>query len=273
MVAFQIVAPKAWRPVLQLGDRGADVASWQAALILDGRDMGAGGADGIFGKRTHQMTVAYQRRNQLQIDGRVGPGVRAMFGPPWEPERAPLVLSKMRVVLARNWSRDIPPQSKRWIVLHSMEAPEASTTAENVAAWFAGQRKEAPQTSAHYCVDCDSIIQCVPEDRVAWHAPGANRLGVGIELAGYARQSLADWRDDYSRAMLANAAQLCAQLCAQFDIPAEFSAAEDLRVGEPGITTHREVTKAFGKSTHTDPGKAFPMSDFLSDIRRLQATP
>lgn len=270
MDAFPIVAPSAWRPILQQGDRGADVASWQAALILDGRDLGVGGADGQFGKRTHQMTIAYQRRQRLRVDGIVGPAVRGLFGWRWELDPVPINLDTMRMVQAKHWSKDIGPQRKQLIVLHSMEAGEAASTAENCAAWFAGQRGEAPRVSAHYCVDSDSVIQCVPEDRIAWHAPGANRFGIGIELAGYARQTLDEWRDDYSRAMLANAARLCVKLCAQFNIPAEFSAAPDLKSGEPGITTHREVSKAFGKSTHTDPGRAFPMSDFLSTIRQLQ---
>lgn len=267
MTRHEIVPPTAWRETFGKGDRGADVASWQAVLVLDRRDVGSAGCDGVFGQRTHRATCSWQYSHGLKRTGIVGYSERLELGPSplrsWRPPN----LDEMRIVQAANWSREIPAQPKKWIVIHCMEAAETATTAENCAAWFAGQRGPAPRASAHYCVDADSVIQCVPEDRIAWHAPGANKLGVGIELAGYARQSIEEWRDDYSTAVLKSAAHLTWRLCRQFGIPPEFVAAEDLVVGESGITTHGQVTKAFRKSSHTDPGKAFPMSDFLAMTR------
>ncbi len=54
----------------------------------------------------------------------------------------------------------------RLVVMHTMEAPEKPGTAMAVAEWFAGPK--APQASAHYCIDAVDVIQCVPEDVVAW---------------------------------------------------------------------------------------------------------
>ena len=70
-------------------------------------------------------------------------------------------------------------------------------SAESVARWFS---RPSAQVSAHYCVDVDSIVQCVRERDIAWHARGGNAKSIGIELAGYARQTKAEWADAYSRA-------------------------------------------------------------------------
>ena len=67
------------------------------------------------------------------------------------------------------------------IVVHTMEMDEKGSTAESCASWF---QNPAAGVSAHYCVDADSIVQCVKEEDVAWHAPGANHDGIGIEHAG-----------------------------------------------------------------------------------------
>lgn len=172
------------------------------------------------------------------------------------------------IVDAANWSRQLGPQQKRWIVLHSMEAPEKGDCAELVARYFA---RPSTKASAHFCVDNDSIVQCVPAERVAWHAPGANQYGIGIEHAGYARQTAAQWRDGYSLAMLDLSARLCAELVHHFAIPCEFVAAADLRAQRAGITTHREVTRAWpDKGTHTDPGSGFPLREYLDAVRRYR---
>lgn len=172
------------------------------------------------------------------------------------------------VVDAANWSRELGRQPKRWIVLHSMEAPEKGDTAENVARYFA---RSSTRASAQFCVDNDSIVQCVPAECVAWHAPGANRLGIGIEHAGYARQSPGQWRDSYSAAMLDLSARLCAELVHHFAIPVDFIDGEALRANRPGITTHLQVTRAWpDKGTHTDPGPGFPLREYLDAVRRYR---
>ena len=148
------------------------------------------------------------------------------------------------------------------VVMHDMEAPETTKTAENVAQYFA---TTAP-ASAHYCVDSDSVVQCVREGDIAWHAPGANANGVGVELAGYAKQTAADWADPYSHAMLILAAQLVADICKRNKIPAVYVDAAGLKAGKHGITMHRDATAAFHQSTHTDPGPNFPMGMFVREV-------
>ncbi len=172
---------------------------------------------------------------------------------------------------AKNWTRVAVPVRKRLIVLHDMEYPEKPDSAEWCARYFAGLEGPAPKASAHACIDSDSVVQCVPWGQVAWHAPGANQWGVGLEHAGYRSQTPADWRDAFSTATLDNSAWLCAELCALFGIPAEFLDEHELaEQGEraTGITTHAKVTLAFKKSDHSDPGLNFPIGDYLRLVAR-----
>jgi peptidoglycan hydrolase-like protein with peptidoglycan-binding domain len=165
------------------------------------------------------------------------------------------------VIQARNYT----PTNGRQIdlvVLHSMEAPEKPATAENIAGWFAGAT--APRASAHWCHDDNSSVRCVPDRDVAWHAPGANHNGIGHEMAGYARQSSAEWLDPYSRRMLARVAAQVRVDCDTYDIPRRFVAPGGLRRGDRGITIHRYVSEAFNRSTHWDTGYHFPEDHFLA---------
>ena len=153
------------------------------------------------------------------------------------------------------------------VVIHTMEAPEKPGTAEAVARWFGGA--QAPQASAHFCVDNDSAVQCVRLTDVAWHAPGANRNGIGIEHAGYASQGAEQWADDYSEEMLRRSARLCAELCRECGIPVRRVTADDLKAGGArGICGHHDATLAFRKSTHTDPGPRFPWLTYLAMVEQ-----
>jgi N-acetyl-anhydromuramyl-L-alanine amidase AmpD len=151
------------------------------------------------------------------------------------------------------------------LVIHTMEAPEKPDTAENVAKWFAGST--APQASAHYCIDNNSIVQCVRDNDVAWHAPGANSNGLGFEHAGRASQHAADWSDAYSDAMLKISAGLVAEKCRDYGIPAVWLHEADLKAGRRGITGHAQVSAAFKRSTHTDPGTSFPIERYLGYVK------
>lgn len=167
-----------------------------------------------------------------------------------------------RLVQARHY-RPATGRVVTLVVLHDMEAGESTRTAENVAAWFAGP--SAPMASAHYCLDCDSIVQAVREADVAYAAPGANAQGIHLELAGYARQTEADWEADAP--LLFRAAELVADVCRRHALDVRFVDAAGLLRGESGITTHAEVSKAFKKSDHTDPGPGFPLAHFLELVQ------
>lgn len=174
----------------------------------------------------------------------------------------------VQFIQARNYTKG--PRTKgpiKLIVIHDMEAPETKDTAENVARWFASPT--APQASAHYCCDADSTVQCVKDSDIAWHAPGANAQGIGIEIAGYAKQKRADWLDDYSQQMLkTQVIPLVARLCRAYQIPAVWLTPEQVAAGKRGICGHIDVTRAFpGKGTHTDPGDGFPRDILIAGVK------
>ncbi len=153
------------------------------------------------------------------------------------------------------------------IVLHSMESPEKGTSAESCARYFAALPVDLPpgkKTSAHYTVDSNSIVQCVRDEDVAYHAPGANHNAIGIEHAGYARQTCDEWLDAFGQSMLLRSAQLAAKLCRRWTIPVTLVSPEGLRAGQRGVTTHAAVSQAFKRSTHWDPGPGFPIDTYLN---------
>ena len=153
----------------------------------------------------------------------------------------------------------------RLIVIHSMEAPEQDNTAENVARFFAQPTTKA---SAHLCIDNNSIVQCVLDNDIAAAAPGANQDGIHLELAGFAKQTEAEWLDAYGVLLLNNAAEAAGQYSLKYDIPVRRLTNDELR--DPtmkGIVSHSQVTEVFKKSTHTDPGKGFPWEFFLQRVR------
>ena len=155
------------------------------------------------------------------------------------------------------------------IVIHTMEMDEKDETAENCAQWF---RNPGARVSAHYCVDADSIVQCVRDQDVGWHAPGANHDGIGIEHAGRAKQTGRDWSDAYSTAMLERSAVLVGDLCKKYKPPVTWLYAADLKAGKRGITTHDAVSKAFKRGSHWDPGQGFPVERYLTLVRACIGT-
>lgn len=156
----------------------------------------------------------------------------------------------------------------RLIVIHDMEAAEKATTAENIAAYFAGP--QAPVASAHYNVDNDSIAQSVHETDTAFHAPGMNADGIGIEHAGYARQTRTDWLDAYSTAMLKRSAQLTADIATRYGIPIVHLTNDQLRAGAKGFVGHYQGSQVY-RGSHTDPGNGFPWDVYLQWVREAQA--
>ena len=151
-----------------------------------------------------------------------------------------------------------------WIVIHATQGAERNGAAVATAERFAGIGQEAPQASAHYAIDPIQVIQCVRETDVAWHCPGANRRGIGIEHCGLSEQTPAQWADEGSEAELQQSAVLAAAMCARWGIPAVRLSPDDILHGQRGIAGHMDFTAAFQTPNgHHDPGPDFPWQHYL----------
>ncbi len=64
--------------VLEVGSSGSDVTAVQRKLIQWGYLSGT--ADGRYGAKTRSAVIAFQRKNGLSADGRVGPATAAAMG-------------------------------------------------------------------------------------------------------------------------------------------------------------------------------------------------
>ena len=250
---------------LQMGSTSAEVGNLQRVLCRqDYRDW-AGlpiADDESFGQRTDYALSQWQTRSGLVRTGVFGKRDRELAR---KQGFIPFVQAK-NVTL-------IHPRTRRLdvIVIHTMENAEKPGSADAVASWFGGLNPsyKAPPASAHYCVDSDSTVQCVRDMDVAWHAPGLNNNGLGIEHNGFARQTPEEWSDGASEATLQRSAKLVMALSVRYDIPIVRLTPEMLLAGERGICGHNDATVAFpgpGR-THSDPGPSFPWTHYLELIQ------
>lgn len=177
-------------------------------------------------------------------------------------------MSNIPFIQARHFTQS-NSKINQLIVLHCMEAPEKGSTAENVARYFS-HMNDGRVASAHFCIDNNSIVQCVQCKDVAYGAKGGNKNGIHLEFAGYAKQTREEWLDDYGQMMLLRAAILCRQvLMPKFGIPAKWVTPAKIRKAREdttirGFCTHADITEAFGiVGGHTDPGDGFPRGKFM----------
>jgi len=152
-----------------------------------------------------------------------------------------------------------------WVVIHDMEFPERDDAAEWTAGYFA-RGADGRNVSSHYCADRNSIVQCVRLRDSAWTVGNwqGNNRGINWELAGYASQTREQWSDPFSAAMLERVAGVMRRDMVAYRIPARTLTDDQCRAFAPGVTSHVQLGRVFGGSTHTDPGKGFPWDVLLA---------
>ncbi len=173
----------------------------------------------------------------------------------------------LQFVQAKSYAKGRPGKPL-WIVVHDMEAGETRTRAETTAAYFANL-SDGRSVSSHYCVDNDSVVQCVLLKDTAYTVGNSQGNGRGInwELSGFASQSRAQWLDPFGLAMFAQMAPVVRADAKEYGIPLEKRTVAELKAMKPGITSHNDLRLAFGGTTHTDPGPNFPWDVFLDVMR------
>ncbi|MGH3425619.1 MAG: N-acetylmuramoyl-L-alanine amidase [Nocardioidaceae bacterium] len=148
------------------------------------------------------------------------------------------------------------------VVMHSTVSPCGPGWALRIAKMFATTSRAA---SAHYVVDCDRTIRCLPDHTVGYHAP-PNTGSIGIEQCDWSRGPRSRWLHGNHLKMLQRSAALTARLCKKYDIPVRHVGPAELRAGKRGICGHIDVTRAWHQTTHTDPD-SFPWGPFLDMVR------
>lgn len=159
------------------------------------------------------------------------------------------------------------------IVIHCTVSPCVPGQARRTAEWF---RNPASGGSAHYVVDPAEVVQVVYDGVIAWHAP-PNPHSIGVELCdalvspAWDRAHRNRWTDRNHTRMLRRAARIVARLALAYDVPIERLDETDLKAGRRGLCGHVDVSRAFGQSSHWDPGPAFPWPEFLRLVHKRAA--
>src|SRR5262245_31014112 len=110
------------------------------------------------------------------------------------------------------------PSVIRLVVIHDTEGSARQFPSQPRAAAIARYgASSVAKASWHFTVDETTLIRCLPDDVVAWCAPGANYDGLHIEICGYARWSRLAWFKHQST--LKRAAWQAARWCVAYNIP------------------------------------------------------
>jgi len=256
--------------VLATGSRGPETGSLQRFLVSLGY-VDPNGAplaiDEDFGPKTTFALATFQRNQGMTATGRFDQTTR----------RIAMMLGFVPFLQARHFRSRWPnPRVVSLIVVHTMECSEDNlAAAEDVATWFASDA--SPVASAHFCVDQDSVVQCVREEDIAFHVQSdasdtGNARSIGVEHAGFARQLASGegdtWADAASQNILFRSAKLAARLARVYQIPFVKLSPEQVRAGTDGFCGHVDVTRAYAvPGGHTDPGDGFPWADYLALVQ------
>lgn len=149
------------------------------------------------------------------------------------------------------------------IVIHGTVSPTQRGGARNVARYF---QTASAGGSAHYVADPGEIIACVNEETIAAHAP-PNTGSIGVELCDPVAGDGDRWADPDHIAMLGLTAELVRDIAGRWHVPLVWLSPENLRAGNRGITSHANVSAAWHRTDHTDPGPDFPVDGFMQLVR------
>ena len=152
-------------------------------------------------------------------------------------------------------------------VIHTAECPMAAGRAASVTQWGATTDVQA---SWHYMAGPDGIASMIAPDKSAWHATRANRVSIGIEQAGRASQTRADWLTPDGLATIANAARAAVESGLTRPVVITDPAVVDRILSGQDTTTTGYVSHALIQPRdRTDPGAGYPWDVLLDFTRQL----
>jgi len=151
---------------------------------------------------------------------------------------------------------------KRYIAIHNT-SNNATAEAESSYA-----KNRTDSVSSHYYVDNNSIIQSLDTKNRAFHAGSqvGNTYAIAYEITGTNSKSRDWWMKNVAWDLLA---KQIAKDMAFWDIQNKhLTISEMQRGGISGIVTHDDMRRAWGGTTHNDPGSNFPMDYLISKINQ-----
>ena len=206
---------------------------------------------GTFGGPAERFLQEIQRTLGVPASGAWGPVVQSVLF----AKTSGAIGTRYEHALRRSGTRSL--SAVKLYVVHDMENADELSAAEETGSFF---ESRAATGSSHFGCDDDSIEQYLPLDVIPWGAPNANSDGVHIEQMGLAAWSTHQW---YQKAAgtLMNTAWVLAYLYRRHvgSVPLRALSDAELRAGEKGVTTHRQITRVLGGGTHTDPGPSYPL--------------
>lgn len=156
-------------------------------------------------------------------------------------------------------------------VVHDAETPLRAGYTDSIVEMFRVGPKAG--TSAHAMVDPVKAIKMLPDNVVAYAAgPKANPLGWHLEQAGYASFTRAQWTTPDGMAQLRRAGACLREVHDTWGIPKRWMTDDQLRRAAAGdrsaggMTTHKQVTRVLGGTTHTDPEENYPRDLLLEAV-------
>ena len=151
-----------------------------------------------------------------------------------------------------NWSAD-PDGTKYGIAIHN--------TSNNASAANEAKNGEhrTDDVSSHFYVDKTQVIQSLDTTVKAWHSGSnnGNNNAVSVEITGTNDKSRQWWLDNVAWTKLG---QVLAAVCKNYGI-AVTRAPVTIMANNPKVKAfygHDDMRRAWGGTTHTDPGPNFP---------------
>jgi N-acetyl-anhydromuramyl-L-alanine amidase AmpD len=149
------------------------------------------------------------------------------------------------------------------VAVHSTESQDLPGTTDDLRSirrWF---NTPASQASSHIGVDGQGNTELwVHSNEKAWTIGAANGFTCNIEFVGRAAQAGSAWET----AQIKAGARWLAYWALKYDLPIQQGNVRNINglcvCTKKGVIRHSDVTAA-GFGSHTDPGRNFPMDDFL----------
>lgn len=231
-------------------ERKRAMAEFGAACALP-MPAGFNASLGTFGGPAERFLAEIQRELGVAPTGAWGPVVQTVLF----AKASGAIGSRYCHAVRRSGTRALA--EVKLYVLHDMENADELKAAEETGSFF---ESRAATGSAHFGCDDDSIEQYLPLDVIPWGAPKANTDGVHIEQMGLAAWSTQQWFCKAAGTLM-NTAWALAWLYRHHAgaVPLRELSDAELRAGERGVTTHRQITRVLGGGTHTDPGPGYPL--------------